>query len=61
MKFSMNKPEGYAAIQRDLEKWSQKDLMKLTKGKCKILPLRRRNSRHTPEAYYLESNSAEKG
>lgn len=57
----MDKPEGYAAIQRDLEKWPQKDRIKLSKGKCKILPLRRSNSRHTPEAYRLESNSAEKG
>lgn len=59
----IDKPEGYAAFQRDLdrlEKWSQKDLMKFSKGKCKVLPLRRNNSRNAPEAYYLENSSAEK-
>lgn len=60
----IDKPEGYAAIQRDLdrlEKWSQKNLTKFSKGKFKVLPLRRTNSRHTLGAYHLESNSAEKG
>lgn len=34
--------------------------MKFSKRKWKALPLRRNNSRHTPGAYNLESNSAEK-
>ncbi|KAK4825798.1 hypothetical protein QYF61_002382 [Mycteria americana] len=41
--------EGRAAIQRNfdrLEKWIDKNLMKFTRGKCKVLPLRRNNPRH---------------
>ena len=41
--------EGYAAIQRDLnrlERWADRTLMKLKKGKHKVLHLRRSNPRH---------------
>jgi len=43
-----DKPEGCAAIQRDLnrlEKWADTDLMNFNTGGCKVLPLGRNNPR----------------
>lgn len=44
-----------------MEKWVAKNLMKF-KEECKVLQLRRNNSRHqyTPGASQLESSAAEK-
>jgi len=58
-------PEGSAAIQRDLsrmEKWADRNLIKLSKGKCKALPLGRNNPRHQHRlrATHLESSLSEK-
>jgi len=42
-------PEGYAVIQRDsnrLEKWADSNLMKVNRGKCKVLHLGTNNLRH---------------
>jgi len=55
-------PEGHAAIQRGLsrlEKWADRNLMKLNKGKCKVLYLGRNNPMH-PGTDHLESSFAEK-
>ncbi|GAB0176387.1 mitochondrial enolase superfamily member 1 [Grus japonensis] len=54
-----------AAIQRDLrrlEKWADRKLMKFSKRRCKVLPLRRNNPRHQDklENDRLESSFAEK-
>lgn len=41
-------PEGHAAIQRgldSLEKWAEKNLMKVSKGNCKVVNLGRKNLR----------------
>ena len=54
---------GCAAIQRDLdrlESWAQRNLMRLTKGKCRVLPLGRNNSRHQAGTDLLESSSVER-
>ncbi|PKU33022.1 rna-directed dna polymerase from mobile element jockey-like [Limosa lapponica baueri] len=58
-------PEGYAVIQRDLdrlENWAESNFMKFIKGKCQVLPLGKNNPRHryTLGANWLESSSAEK-
>lgn len=46
-----------AAIQRDLDrlkkKWADRNLMKFSEGKCKVLPLRRNNSRDKPAGKQL--------
>jgi len=60
----MDMSEGHAAIQRDLnrlEKCVDRNLMKLNKGKCKVLHLRRNNPMHeyTLRADWLESSLAE--
>jgi len=39
-------PEGCAAIQGDLESWAERNLMKFSKGKCKVLHLGRNNPMH---------------
>ena len=58
--------EDHAAIQRDLdrlEKWVDRNIMKLNKEKCKVLHLRRNNLRHqyTLRAVWLESSFSGKG
>jgi len=58
-------PEGCAAIQRDLdrlESWAQRNLMKFSKGKCRVLHLWRNNPMHQYrfEADLLESSSVER-
>jgi len=45
----INISAGCAAIQRDLERlenWTERNVMKLNKWKCKVLHLVRNNSRH---------------
>jgi len=42
-------PEGCAAIQCDLdrlESWAERNLMKFSQGKCRVLPLVRKNPMH---------------
>ncbi|KAJ7413971.1 rna-directed dna polymerase from mobile element jockey-like [Pitangus sulphuratus] len=44
-----DRPEVCVATQRDLnglEKWTDRNLMKFSKGKCQVLPLGRNNSMH---------------
>lgn len=57
-------PEGCAATQRNLgrlEKWADKNFMKITKGKCQILPLRNNFMyQYMRGATHLESSFAEK-
>ena len=58
-------PEGWAAIQRDLnrlEKWAGRNLIKFNKGKCKVLHLGRNNpmQQYMLAAAQLESSLAEK-
>jgi len=56
--------KGCAAIQEDLDRldnWTERTLMKFSKGKCRVLHLRRNNSMHRykPEADLLERSSGE--
>ncbi|PKU48062.1 hypothetical protein llap_1619 [Limosa lapponica baueri] len=58
-------PEDCATIQHDLdrlESWSEKNLMRFNKGKCRVLHLRRKNARHQYRlgVDLLESTSEEK-
>ncbi|KAK4832341.1 hypothetical protein QYF61_021870 [Mycteria americana] len=58
-------PEGFAAIQRGLdrlEKWVNRNIIKFSERKCKVLHLARNNPRHqyTLGADQLESSLAEK-
>ena len=60
-----DRPEGHAAIQRDLdrlEKWADRNPIKFNSEKCKVLHLRRNNPSHQDmlEANCLESSFAEK-
>ena len=57
--------EGCAFIQRDissLEGWAERNLMKLNKGKCRVLNLQRNNPKHQYRlgSDPLECNFAEK-
>jgi len=58
-------PEGCAAIQRDLDRlasWTQRNLMKFNKGKCRVLHRERTNPMHQYRlgTDLLESSSAER-
>jgi len=58
-------PEGYAAIQRDLdrlESWAERNLMRYHKGKCSVLHLGRNKPMHQYRlgADLLESSSVER-
>ncbi|GAB0209551.1 mitochondrial enolase superfamily member 1 [Grus japonensis] len=60
-----NTPEGCAAIERDLdrlESWAERNLMKLHKGKCRVLHLGRNNLKHQYKlgVDLLGSSAAEK-
>lgn len=58
-------PESHAATQRDfgrLERWADRNLLQLSKDKCRVLHLRRNTSIHQYCWYSLsESGSATKG
>ena len=61
----MDTPEGCAAIQRDLdrlESWTERNLMKFNKGKCRVLHLGRNNPMHQYRlrADLLQSSSVER-
>jgi len=61
----MDTPEGCAATQQvldRLESWAQKNLMKFNKGKCRVLPLERKNPMHQYRlgAERLERSSVER-
>jgi len=58
-------PEGYAAIHCDLdrlESWAERNLMRINKGKCRLLHLRSNNPMHQYRlgADLLESSSVER-
>ncbi|PKU31042.1 hypothetical protein llap_18655 [Limosa lapponica baueri] len=57
----MSTPEGYATVQRDLESWAERNLMKFNQGECRVLPLGRNNPLHQDRlgADLLESSSEE--
>jgi len=60
-----DKPQGYAAIQRDLdrpESWAERNHMKLNRGKCRVLHLGRYHPMHQYmlRADLLESSSTER-
>jgi len=59
-------PEGCTAVQRGLdrlEEWAEKNLMKFSKGKCRVLHLGKNNPIHQYmlRTGWLESGLAEKG
>ena len=58
-----DKTDGCSAIQRNLNrlgKWANRNLMKFSKEKCKVLPLGRNNTMHQDilQAYWLERSLA---